>query len=144
MEKVCIQPYYRKAYYYETDQMGIVHHSNFIRWLEEARIESMNQWACPYKKMEEEGILIPVLEVQCTYKSMVTFEEPLAIWVQPLSFNGIKVSFSYKKKNKETKAIKAKARTSHCFLNKDKRILNLKKENPKLYKQFSKFFSQGT
>lgn len=141
MEKVSIQPYYRKAYYYETDQMGIVHHSNFIRWLEEARIESMSQWTCSYKKMEEEGILIPVLEVQCSYKSMVTFEEPLAIWVYPLSFNGIKLSFSYEIKNKETEEKKAEASTVHCFFNKDKKLLNLKKENPKLYEQFLYFFS---
>ena len=51
----------RKANYYETDQMGIVHHSNYIRWFEEARLEMLRAMGLPYKKMEDNGILIPVL-----------------------------------------------------------------------------------
>lgn len=47
----------RTAKYYETDQMGIVHHSNYIRWFEEARIELMNHVGLPYRQMEENGIL---------------------------------------------------------------------------------------
>ena len=58
----------RTAKYYETDQMGIVHHSNYIRWFEEARIELMNYVGLPYRQMEENGILIPVLGVTCNYK----------------------------------------------------------------------------
>ena len=50
----------RKANYYETDQMGIVHHSNYIRWFEEARLEMLRAMGLPYKKMEDNGILIPV------------------------------------------------------------------------------------
>ena len=48
-----IRPYLHNAKYYETDQMGIIHHSNYIRWFEEARIDYMNQigfrFACEYK-----------------------------------------------------------------------------------------------
>ena len=46
--------------YQETDQMGIVHHSNYIRWFEEARLEMLRAMGLPYKKMEDNGILIPV------------------------------------------------------------------------------------
>ena len=42
-----IKPYIRKVQYYETDQMGFVHHSNYIRWFEEARIHFMRRWASP-------------------------------------------------------------------------------------------------
>lgn len=45
----------RKANYYETDQMGIVHHSNYIRWFEEARLEMLRAMGLPYKKMEDNG-----------------------------------------------------------------------------------------
>ena len=48
-----IRPYLHNAKYYETDQMGIIHHSNYIRWFEEARIDYMNQIGLTYKKMEE-------------------------------------------------------------------------------------------
>ena len=66
-----IQPYRHQAQYYETDQMGIVHHSNYIRWMEEARIDFMKQAGLSYRKMEALEIIIPVLEVQCVYHSMV-------------------------------------------------------------------------
>lgn len=49
-----ITPYIRNVAYYETDQMGIVHHSNYIRWFEEARIDFLAQIGLPYSKMEEE------------------------------------------------------------------------------------------
>ena len=56
--------YIHQAQYYETDQMGIIHHSNYIRWMEEARIAYMDQMAFPYKAVEEAGIISPVLRRQ--------------------------------------------------------------------------------
>ena len=69
--------YRRKVFYYETDQMGIVHHSNYIRWFEEARIDYMEQLGLGYDKMEEQGIISPVLSVEASYLRMLLFYEPL-------------------------------------------------------------------
>ena len=66
-----MQGYELRAQYYETDQMGIIHHSNYIRWFESARIWYMHQVGADYREMEEMGILSPVLEVSCTYRSML-------------------------------------------------------------------------
>ncbi|MEG1427807.1 MAG: thioesterase family protein, partial [Oscillospiraceae bacterium] len=74
--------YERKVNYYETDKMAIVHHSNYIRWFEEARIELMEHMGLPYEKMEAAGIQIPVLEVRCNYKSMVRFGDTVKIQVR--------------------------------------------------------------
>ncbi len=49
--------YEHHAQYYETDQMGCVHHSNYIRWMEEARVNLMEQMGCGYKAMEASGIM---------------------------------------------------------------------------------------
>ena len=59
-----------RAQYYETDQMGIIHHSNYIRWFEEARVTLMEQLGLGYDVTEEKGILSPVLSIECDYKSM--------------------------------------------------------------------------
>lgn len=59
--------YQHKVQYYETDQMGIVHHSNYIRWFEEARTDYMERLGIGYEKMEEQGILSPVLSVTADY-----------------------------------------------------------------------------
>ena len=53
-------PYRRKAQYYETDQMGIIHHSNYIRWFEEARIDFMAQAGLGYRLEEYSGVRMTV------------------------------------------------------------------------------------
>ena len=53
--------------YYETDKMGITHHSNYIRWMEEARIDFLSKIGWNYAKLEEEGIISPVVAVDCIY-----------------------------------------------------------------------------
>ena len=45
--------YVHQAQYYETDQMGIIHHSNYIRWMEEARTDVLEQIGLPYDRSEE-------------------------------------------------------------------------------------------
>ena len=49
-----IKPYERSVYYYETDRMQIVHHSNYIRWIEEARLDWMRQIGWDYKSIEDD------------------------------------------------------------------------------------------
>ena len=67
------KPYKHLVQYYETDQMGIVHHSNYIRWFEEARSFLLEENGFGYKKMEESGIISPVLSVNARYKSMTHY-----------------------------------------------------------------------
>ena len=54
--------------YYETDQMGIVHHSNYIRFFECARNVMMESLGYPIQKCEEDGVTIPVVSVECHFK----------------------------------------------------------------------------
>ena len=59
-----LKVYTHNAKYYETDQMGIIHHSNYIRWMEEARIDMMEQIGMSYADMEKAGIISPVLSIR--------------------------------------------------------------------------------
>ena len=61
--------------YYETDKMGITHHSNYIRWMEEARIDFLSKIGWSYAKLEEEGIISPVVAVECKYMQPTTFSD---------------------------------------------------------------------
>ena len=67
--------YQRPVQYYETDRMQIVHHSNYIRWMEEIRVAFMAQKGVPYDQMEHNGILMPVLGVTCSYHIPFQFGE---------------------------------------------------------------------
>ena len=72
--------YEHKAHYYETDQMGIIHHSNYIRWFEEARTNLLDSVGFGYDQMEKSGIIIPVLAIQCEYKSMVYYNQTFILF----------------------------------------------------------------
>ena len=88
--------YERRAQYYETDQMEIIHHSNYIRWFEEARLHFMDEIGLSYAKIEEMGILIPVLSVDCQYKTMVHYNDIVDIYTRIIKFNGVKMTIAYR------------------------------------------------
>lgn len=71
--------YIRKINYYETDKMGIVHHSNYIRYLEEARSRWLEEIGISMEKLESQGYTIPTLEVDCKYKHPVTSGDTLTL-----------------------------------------------------------------
>ena len=135
MKKI-ITPYIHKAKYYETDQMSIIHHSNYIRWFEEARMDFMAQMGFPYIKMEEYDILSPVLSVSCNFRQAVRFDESVSISCKLYSFNGIKMKISYEIWNTKTKILHATGESSHCFVTRDLKPLSLKKSLPDVYNLF--------
>ena len=54
--------------YYETDQMGIVHHSNYIRYFECGRMAMLEEVGLPMHKIEETGVMMPITAVDCKYR----------------------------------------------------------------------------
>jgi len=132
-----MEPYLHHAKYYETDQMGIIHHSNFIRWMEEARIDALTRFGISYKEMEEQGIISPVLSVFCEYKSMVHFDDEILVFLKVAKYNGIKLELEYEMKDKKTEEIKCVGRSTHCFLDTSGKPVSLKRINPEIDKQFT-------
>lgn len=132
--------YNRKTFYHETDQMGIIHHSNYIRWFEEARVHWMNEIGLSYKQLEEEGLLSPVLKISCEYKAMTRFDEDIIIHVEPDSYNGVRYFLKYEVRGKEDDVVHAFGESSHCFINKENRPVSVKKVRPDMHKVFLKIF----
>ena len=128
--------YERRAQYYETDQMGIIHHSNYIRWFEEARLHFMDEIGLSYAKIEEMGILIPVLSVDCQYKTMVHYNDIVDIYTRIIKFNGVKMTIAYRVVDHVTGEIRCTGETSHAFLNREYRLVRLKRDYPDLYELF--------
>lgn len=122
--------YEYRAQYYETDQMGIIHHSNYIRWLESARIWWMRQAGIDYGKMEKDGIVGPVTAISCKYKSMVHFDDIVLIAVRIEKYNGIRLSLSYCVTDKESGVTRMTGSSEHCFVNRGGQLVSLKKEYP--------------
>ena len=87
--------YKRQVNYYETDKMGIVHHSNYIRFFEEARIDFLDKIGLNYKKIEDMGLIMPVLGVECKYIKPLHFSEDFYVNSRVAKYNGMKLTVEY-------------------------------------------------
>jgi len=135
--------YSHKVQYYETDQMQIVHHSNYIRWFEEARTHLMDEIGFSYKRMEDEGIVIPVLAVNAEYKTMSRYGETVEIEATVKQFSGVKLIVSYVCRDRETQEIRAVGETKHAFLDKETyRPISLKRKHTELFDLFSEMMEE--
>ena len=104
--------------YYETDRMGFTHHSNYVRWMEEARIAFMDHVGWGYQKFEDEGLISPVLAVECRYKHTTTFPDTVNIEVSVEELKSIKLRIKYIMTNEEGTVV-CEAASEHCFITKD-------------------------
>ena len=127
-----MEKYIHKVNYYETDKMGITHHSNYIRWMEEARIYFLDQIGFGYARLEVDGIISPVIGVECDYKTSTTFGDSVEIDVAVESFKGVKLTISYTMTKAGTTELVATGKTRHCFVNEEGRPVILKKTFPAL------------
>jgi len=126
----------RKINYYETDRMGVVHHSNYIRYMEEARCSWLEKIEIPFSLLEENNITIPVLGVNCTYKYHVTFEDIIVIRLYVKEYSGVRMTIGYEITDKKTGKIVIIGETKHCFTDKNLKPINLKKYNPEFSNKF--------
>jgi acyl-CoA thioester hydrolase len=65
--------------YAETDQMGIVYYGNYAQYFEIGRVESIRQLGYSYKEMEEDGVMLPVVEVHIKYLRSALYDDLLTI-----------------------------------------------------------------
>lgn len=133
------KPYERKTFYYETDQMKIIHHSNYIRWFEEARIDFLGQIGLPYDKMEEIGLLVPVLGVSCKYKKAFRYGDTYQIHLKFTDLRGVKFSVAYEVYNKETGELHATGTSEHGFVNREFMPVSIKKDYPEVYEKLLQY-----
>lgn len=135
-----LKPFGRKVCYYETDKMGIVHHSNYIRWFEEARVDFIEQAGLPFETVEAQGVLSPVLSAECTLKVPFRFNEMFFIKAYISEFGGARFAITYDVYD-ENGIIHATGRTTHCFVDSDMRPLRLKKTHPHIYEVYDEMYS---
>ena len=138
-----MKPYTKTAKYYETDQMGVIHHSNYIRWMEEARVDMLDQIGYPYRRFEEMGYISPVLHVDCEYKKSVRFDDEVKIIVRLQEAGRVKFTLRYDIYNvSEGGVLSAYGTTTHCFLKKDWRPVLMDKEMKEFAETMEKLLAE--
>lgn len=124
--------YQHKVQYYETDKMGIVHHSNYVRWMEEARVDFLSQIGWDYDKLEASGIISPVTAIACEYKQSAVFPDVITVRVWVEEFKGIRLKINYEMQKADGTPV-LKGHSEHCFLNTAGKVVNVRKEYPAFY-----------
>ena len=122
--------YIHKVQYYETDRMGVTHHSNYVRFMEEARIDFLSGLGFGYDKMEETGVVSPVTSISCDFKKPTTYPDEIEIEVGIKAVSAASVTLGYDMKCRGETVFTSESR--HCFL-KGGKIISLKREMPELF-----------
>lgn len=125
--------------YAETDQMGIVHHSNYPVWFEAGRTEFIKKLGMSYSDIESKGILLPLLELKSKYIGYSKYEDKIIVRTSIKSFSKTKLNFYYEVfKNQDlTKPITI-GETLHVWTTPSLKPINLSKHFPELYEIISK------
>ena len=119
-----MKPYQHTVQYYETDRMGITHHSNYIRWMEEARVDFLAQLGWNLERLEAMGAVSPVTALDVKYR-------------HDTKFTGIRLRLHYVMRN-PAGVVVFEGNSEHCFLDQEGHILRL----PKAFPAFAQALSQ--
>ena len=134
-----IHPYERKVYYYETDKMSVMHHSNYIRIFEETRVSYLQQAGMPFEDIEAKGLMMPVLSVECRYKRPLVFDEPFAVYAKIVKFNGATLNMEYRIVSRKSGELCAEGTSSHCFTDMNMKPVRTKHSYPDVYQLFADY-----
>ena len=137
-----LKPYSRRVFYYETDKMGIVHHSNHIRWFEEARVDLLEKAGLPFETVEADGIMVPVLSAECEYKLPFRFGDVFTVRAYIPDFGGARFSVAYEVFDSEGR-LHCTGKTTHCFVDMDMRPARIKRTHPHIYEVYDELYRSG-
>lgn len=122
--------YGRKAQYHETDQMGVIHHASYVKWMEEARVAFLDALGFGYVDIEREGVVSPVVGIAIEYRRPTMFADEFEVGVRINRYSGRLLELGYEIRNVTKGTLAAEATSKHCFL-KDGAVVSLKSALPK-------------
>jgi acyl-CoA thioester hydrolase len=128
--------------YQETDQMGVVYHSNYLVWFEVGRTDWIRQFGWSYREFEERGLLLPVVEVQCKYIRPARYDDEVVVRTELDSFSGGKLVFRYEVVRKEDEQLLVTGRSVHLWVNREMKRTNIKRAFPELYELLGRICPQ--
>jgi acyl-CoA thioester hydrolase len=79
--------------YQETDQMGVVYHANYMNWFEIGRTELIRELGLPYKRLEEAGLFLPVIELTSKFRAPARYDDEVAVWTRIVEFSTLTIRF---------------------------------------------------
>ena len=119
--------------YAETDQMGVVHHSNYAIWFEVGRTDFLKDIGLSYSKIEANGVMFPLYELQCKFIASAKYEDEITIITTLKSISRSRVCFSYQVRISKDNKLIATGETMHAWTNKAMKPINAQKIVPEIF-----------
>ncbi|MBR6013776.1 MAG: acyl-CoA thioesterase [Selenomonadaceae bacterium] len=104
-----------RVHFYETDLMGVVHHSNYIRWFETGRVEFLRAVGISLNDMIEDKILFPITEIKAKYFQPAKFDDEIELETNALALTKVKMEFNYKIRRKNENEILVSGYSQNVF-----------------------------
>lgn len=133
--------------YAETDKMGIVYHANYLIWFEVARTDFLNKLGFPYQRLEDAGIMSPVLKVDIDYGKPFTYGDTAVVYTRITKNTPVRTEYAYEvyeiHDNPETDKPRVSGKTMHCIVDaKTFKPLSLKRSASELYQAYEQALEQ--
>lgn len=116
--------------YQETDQMGLAYHGNYATWMEVGRADMFRELGMPYKAFEDQGVMLPLVELGCKFKSPIFYDDIVTISTEVTYLSPVKISFAY---ILSTDKPVAEGFTTHALVNSQGKPINTARKVPKLW-----------
>jgi acyl-CoA thioester hydrolase len=121
--------------YAETDQMGVVYHSNHLIWFEVGRVELLRQLGFSYRDMErEDGCFIAVAEVKCRYRAPVYYDDEVVVRTRLRNVRESVVHFGYELIRADNGALLAEGETTHIVTDSNMKVAALPEKYLKAFR----------
>lgn len=127
-----------KVRYSETDQMGIVYHANYLVWMEIGRTALIEELGFKYADLEKDGILVPVIDIQISYKKPCKYGETVQVktWIE--KYNGLRIVYGYEIFT-ESGELSVTATSSHVCVKKDSfRPVTIRRTHPDWHEAYER------
>lgn len=147
--------------YQESDQMGVVYHANYLNWFEIGRTEMIRELGITYRSMEEQGVLLPVTDLDMKFSQPARYDDEITIFTRMTSFSKLRIKYAY-----EVRRLSAEERggwdamacaegqelpgellvsgsTSHVWVSREWQPVRLDKSAPELYAALERALARG-
>ncbi len=122
-----------RVIYADTDAMGVVYHTNYIKWFEVGRCELLRSMGYPYAQMEGNGIMLPVIECNCKYILPAVYDDLLEITPRITEVKGATITLDYEIRRKDTQELLVTGWTKHAITDLKFKPIRLRNKNRELY-----------
>lgn len=134
--------YTRDVYYYETDKMGVVHHSNYVRWLEEARTFYFNDVNLAYVETESYGVMSPVTDMSLKFLRPARYGDKFTVRLRMVKYTGVRFRMAYTIVNQDGVGL-LEAESGHAFIDSRYKPVSMARAIPERHALMAALLEEG-